>query len=259
MNVKKELPHLPITDTITQQPDLNEAMLQQDQQGKSLMKYAHRNASIAKSSASTASSRTLLGTMVSARVNSNCSTALPTIHDAIIANLAESSSNEENRNVRKACKKKSFCNSKESNMNSVLRSSNIPIEPQQPAKKKKTSSVFPASFRHGSKQRKDQRRSSEAEELADWRDYEMFRRIVDRLTSQQKIYREDRWKKANAQCLAHVYDTRSGVADDDSDEDYSLLPPSDPRFPWVSGGTVTPDTEEDSLSTEDEEIFVLDI
>ena len=54
----------------------------------------------------------------------------------------------------------------------------------------------------------------EDEELADYRDYIMFSRIVDRMSRSQKEIMSRHLRHENDQCLAHVIGTRNGCADD---------------------------------------------
>jgi hypothetical protein len=51
----------------------------------------------------------------------------------------------------------------------------------------------------------------EDEELADFRDYVMFSRIVERISQQQT--QDYRLRQQNDQCLAHVIGTRNGTQD----------------------------------------------
>ena len=56
----------------------------------------------------------------------------------------------------------------------------------------------------------------EDQELADYRDYVMFRRIVDRLSKQQQEIQDHRLRKENDMCLAHVIGIRNGSEDNDT-------------------------------------------
>lgn len=53
----------------------------------------------------------------------------------------------------------------------------------------------------------------EDQELADYRDYVMFRRIVDRLSKQQEEIKDHRLRMENDMCLAHVIGIRNGSED----------------------------------------------
>jgi len=52
------------------------------------------------------------------------------------------------------------------------------------------------------------------EELADYRDYVMFSRIVDRMSRSQKDMVSRHLRRENDQCLAHVIGVRNGYADE---------------------------------------------
>lgn len=54
----------------------------------------------------------------------------------------------------------------------------------------------------------------EDEELADYRDYVMFSRIVDRMSRSQREMVSKHLRHENDQCLAHVIGVRNGCADD---------------------------------------------
>ena len=70
----------------------------------------------------------------------------------------------------------------------------------------------------------------EEEELADYRDYVMFSRIVDRMSRSQRETMSRHLRYENDQCLAHVIKTRnSGV-------ETSTRPPS---FPFLDPSRVT--------------------
>lgn len=53
----------------------------------------------------------------------------------------------------------------------------------------------------------------EDEEVADFRDYIMFARIVGRLARQQNEAKDYRFRVENDMCLAHIISTRNGSAD----------------------------------------------
>lgn len=56
----------------------------------------------------------------------------------------------------------------------------------------------------------------EDEELADFRDYVMFTRIVDRLARQQNETKDFKLRQENDLCLAHIISTRNGSQDVDA-------------------------------------------
>ena len=59
------------------------------------------------------------------------------------------------------------------------------------------------------------------EQVADYRDYVMFRRIVDRISQQQEQTQDLRLRRENDLCLAHVIEIRNG-SDDKSHQRYML-------------------------------------
>ena len=69
-------------------------------------------------------------------------------------------------------------------------------------------------IRNGMKRTSSELQLREDEELADYRDYIMFSRIVNRMTLSQKEMVSRHLRLENHQCLAHVIRTRNGFTDD---------------------------------------------
>ena len=67
---------------------------------------------------------------------------------------------------------------------------------------------------NGMKRTPSEQKLHEEEELADYRDYIMFSRIVNRMSLSQKEMMSRQLRFENHQCLAHVISTRNGFTDD---------------------------------------------
>jgi hypothetical protein len=90
----------------------------------------------------------------------------------------------------------------------------------------------------------------EDEELADFRDYVMFRRIVDRISRQQEQIHDLRLRRENDMCLAHVIGIRNGS----EDEDHKRFLLSD----FVSSEEISWFVDTQPELQRDDEIFVLE-
>lgn len=74
----------------------------------------------------------------------------------------------------------------------------------------------------------------EDQEMADFRDYCMFSRIVDRMSRSQREMLNRNLRYENDQCLAHVIGTRNGTADMQRELHQLNAPSQEARPPLIS-------------------------
>jgi hypothetical protein len=126
-----------------------------------------------------------------------------------------------------------------------------------PAKRTKSIPITNHSFRKSSSSLQQQQ-SSEDQDMADYRDFIVFSRIVDGISRQQEDIKDFWLRRENDLCLAHIIRTRNGMADHFQDVSYTTVDP----YAYTRGSINEDKLDkilDETIEETNDEIFIMDM